>query len=116
VDLPVVFGSVITETGDPHDLDVAIRLGSRTQRHDPLTILDDLYRLTGSERSDLMVLNRAAPLARERALTTGEPMFQGKAGDFANAQIAAIMERLDTDQFRAMDLELMADPPTRPPS
>lgn len=55
-----------------------------------------------------MVLNRAAPLARERALTTGEPLFQRKPGDFANAQIAAIMERLDTDRFRAMELELMS--------
>lgn len=55
-----------------------------------------------------MVLNRAAPLARERAITTGEPLFQRKPGDFANAQIAAIMERLDTDRFRAMELELMS--------
>ena len=113
VDLLVVFGSVLGETSDPRDLDLAIRFGSSNETPEPLTILDDLYRLTGSERIDLMVLNRATPLTRERALTTGEPLFQGKAGDFANAQIAAIMERLDTDRFRAMDLELMADPLTR---
>jgi predicted nucleotidyltransferase len=111
LDLLVVFGSVLDPGGDPRDLDVAVRFGPGGEVgdiHDTLRLLDDLYRLTGSERIDLMVLNRAAPLARERALTTGEPLFQRKPGDFANAQIAAIMERLDTDRFRAMALELMS--------
>lgn len=108
LDLLVVFGSALAADVDPRDLDVAVRLGSGDGAHDTLKILDDLYRLTGSERIDLLVLNRAAPLVRERALTTGEPLFQRKPGDFANAQIAAIMERLDTDRFRAMDLELMS--------
>jgi predicted nucleotidyltransferase len=108
LDLLVVFGSVLTTGTDPRDLDVAVRFGAGNEAPDTLKILDDLYRLTGSERIDLMVLNHAAPLARERALTMGEPLFQRKSGDFANAQIAAIMQRLDTDRFRAMDLELMS--------
>jgi predicted nucleotidyltransferase len=108
LDLLVVFGSVLALGSDPRDLDVAVRFGPGDDVHDTLRLLDDLYLLTGSERIDLMVLNRAAPLARERALTTGEPLFQRKPGDFANAQIAAIMERLDTDRFRAMELELMS--------
>jgi predicted nucleotidyltransferase len=108
LDLLVVFGSVLATGTDPRDLDIAVRFGAGNEAPDTLKILDDLYRLMGSDRIDLMVLNRAAPLARERALTTGEPLFQRKSGDFANAQIAAIMERLDTDRFRAMDLELMS--------
>ena len=108
LDLLVVFGSVLAADVDPRDLDVAVRFGSGEGAHDTLRLLNDLYELTGSERIDLMVLNRAAPLARERVLTTGEPLFQRKPGDFANAQIAAIMERLDTDRFRAMELELMS--------
>lgn len=108
LDLFVVFGSVLDPGSDPRDLDVAVRFGVGGDGHETLRILDDLYRLTGSEQIDLMVLNRAGPLARERALTTGEPLFQRHPGGFANAQIAAIMERLDTDQFRAMELELMS--------
>lgn len=108
LDLLVEFGSVLDPATDPRDLDVAVRFGPGDEAHDTLQILDDLYRLTGSERIDLMILNRAAPLARERALTTGEPLFQRNRGDFASAQIAAIMERLDTDRFRAMELELMS--------
>lgn len=108
LDLLVVFGSVLDPGSDPHDLDVAVRFRPGRDTRDTLKVLDDLYRLTGSERIDLMVLNRGAPLARERALTTGEPLFQLRPGDFANAQIAAIMERLDTDRFRALELELMS--------
>lgn len=108
LDLFVVFGSVLVPDADPADLDVAVRFGPGGKAPAVLHILDDLYRLTGSELVDLMVLNRAAPLARERALTTGEPLFQRRQGDFATAQIAAIMERLDTDRFRAMELELMS--------
>jgi predicted nucleotidyltransferase len=108
LDLLVVFGSVLDPGADPRDLDVAVRFGPGDHAHATLKLIDDLYRLTGSERIDLMVLNRAGPLARERALTTGEPLFQRQPGVFANAQIAAIMQRLDTDRFRAMDLELMS--------
>ena len=61
LDLLVVFGSALAADVDPRDLDVAVRLGSGDGAHDTLKILDDLYRLTGSERIDLLVLNRAAP-------------------------------------------------------
>lgn len=110
VDLVVVFGSVLDPDAEPRDLDIAVRFapGDATHAHDALKLLDGLYRLTGSERIDLMVLNRAAPLARERALTNGEPLFQRHRGDFANEQIAAIMERIDTDRFRALELELLS--------
>jgi len=108
LDLLVVFGSVLVPGGEPRDLDVAVRCAPGGESPDVLSLLDDLYHLTGSERIDLLVLDRAAPLARERAVTAGEPLFQRKPGDFANAQIAAIMERLDTDGFRAMELELMS--------
>lgn len=108
LDLVVVFGSVFDPETDPRDLDIAVQFGHGDGAHDTLGLINDLYELTGSERVDLLVLNRAASLVRERALTTGEPLFQRKPGGFANAQIAAIMERLDTDRFRAMDLELMS--------
>jgi predicted nucleotidyltransferase len=111
LELLVVFGSVLRVQLDedgPGDLDVAVRYARGEPPHRLLSLLDDLYRLTGSEDIDVMVLNHADPLARERALTTGVPLFQLGPGDFANAQIAAIMERLDTDHFRRLQLELMS--------
>jgi len=111
LNLLVVFGSVLRVALDddgPRDLDVAVRYARGKPTHRILSLLDDLYRLTGSEQIDVMVLNKADPLARERALTTGVPLFQLGPGDFANAQIAAIMERLDTDRFRRLQLELLS--------
>jgi len=103
--LMVVFGSALDPQKEPADLDLAVRFS--TSDRDQLALLEDLYRLTGSEDIDLMILNDAAPVARERALVGGRPLHQSVAGEFANAQIAAIMERLDTDHFRRLQLELM---------
>lgn len=47
-------------------------------------------------------------MARERALVGGEPLVEQTAGSFARAQLAAIMERMDTAWLRRLDLELMA--------
>ena len=102
--LIVVFGSVLDMEENPADLDLAVRFTAPGR--DQLALLEDLYRITGSEDIDLMVLNDAAPVARERALVGGRPLHQSPS-EFANAQIAAIMERLDTDGFRRLQLELM---------
>ena len=58
-----------------------------------------------------MVLNRAGPVARERALVGGIPLYEGVSGAFATAQMAAVLERMDTDHLRRLDLELMAQCP-----
>lgn len=107
IDLFVVFGSALDPEAEPKDLDLAVRFGADSRR-DVLRLLSDLAALTGSDRIDLMVLNAAGPVAREQALVFGRPIFQADRNNFANAQIAAIMERLETDRFRQLDLELMA--------
>lgn len=110
IDLFVVFGSALDVDAVPDDLDVAVRFEPSTDGGgDVLKLVNDLYELTGSELFDVMVLNRAGPVAREQALVEGQPLFQLMVGSFANAQIAAIMGRLDTDHLRRLDLELMAE-------
>lgn len=104
--LLVVFGSVLVPGDGARDIDLAARF--ETGAPDVLGVLDQLARRGVSAHVDLMVLNRAGPVARERALVRGRPLFQLRPGEFAVAQIAAIMERLDTDWLRALDLELMA--------
>jgi predicted nucleotidyltransferase len=104
VSLMVLFGSAAREGTSPRDIDLAVRF---TDEGNVLRLLQDLYELTGYEGYDVLVLDRAEPLARERALVTGRPLHQAKPGAFANEQISAIMERLDTDEFRRMELELM---------
>lgn len=92
---------------DPADVDVAVSFGRGTEGR-VVTLLDELYRFTGFEDFDVLDLDRAYPLARERALTGGRLLYQSQPGLFATTQIAALMERLDTDEMRRVELELMA--------
>jgi predicted nucleotidyltransferase len=107
IDLMVVFGSVLEEDSDPADLDLGMRFAQYAER-DLLTLLNDLYRLTRLEAIDLMVLNDAGAVARERAMVLGRLLYQAQPGTFANEQIAAIMERMDTEHLRRLELELMS--------
>ena len=104
--LLVVFGSVLRSGATPRDLDLAVRF---TSAHpDLLGLLDDLGSLAGTSMIDLMNLGSAGPVARERALVDAIPLIEESAGEFANAQIAAIMEHMDTAWLRRLDLDLMS--------
>ncbi|MGH3747382.1 MAG: hypothetical protein ACRDT8_08310 [Micromonosporaceae bacterium] len=103
----VVFGSVLHPSGSsPQDVDLAVRWLSGD--HDTLGFLDQLSEVASTSRLDLMDLASAGPVARERALVGGEPLVEESAGAFAQAQLAAIMERMDTAWLRRLDLELLA--------
>ncbi|MBC7677486.1 MAG: hypothetical protein H7233_00610 [Pseudorhodobacter sp.] len=101
-----VFGSAIRPDGEPHDLDVAV-LFAPTPAADLLALLDDLARLTGSDDLDVMVLDHAGPVARERALVGCVALYESGPGVYARAQIAAVGERMDTAWLRDFDLETM---------
>lgn len=105
--LLLVFGSARRVDADPNDVDVAVRF-EQGASHDVLGLLDQLYRLTGYEEFDVLDLGRAGPLARERALVGAHVLYEARAGRFASEQIAAIMERLDTDGMRRAELALMS--------
>lgn len=101
----MAFGSVLRPTGVPHDV-LAVRWAG--QDIDVLGLLDELVELAGSSQLDLMDLASAGPVARERALVGGVPLVEDSPGSFARAQLAAMMERMDTAWLRRLDLELMA--------
>ncbi|MEJ7705800.1 MAG: hypothetical protein WKF82_00150 [Nocardioidaceae bacterium] len=105
--LLVLFGSANMSDSDPKDVDLAVRF-EREAFHDVLGLLDQLYRLTSYEGFDVLDLGRAGPLARERALVGARVLHEARPGLFAKEQIAAIMERLDTDGMRRAELELMS--------
>ncbi|MEJ7742435.1 MAG: hypothetical protein WKF73_07755 [Nocardioidaceae bacterium] len=107
VQLLVLFGSARSVDSYPDDVDLAVRF-ERDASHDVLGLLDHLYRLTGYEDFDVLDLGRAGPLARERALVGARVLHEANPGRFANEQIAAIMERIDTDEMRRAELALMA--------
>jgi predicted nucleotidyltransferase len=104
--LLVVFGSVLDPSRAPHDLDIAIAF-ERGTTPDLLTLLDELSAVTGVGSIDVLDLAHAGPVARERALVGTLPLYQSQPGVFANAQMAAMTERMETDWLRRLDLELM---------
>lgn len=106
--LLVVFGSALDRPDQAADLDLAVRL-------DPyhaakvLPLLDALSEIAGKGAVDLMVLNTAGPVAREQALVYGEPLFEATPNVHAEAQIAASMERMDTDHLRQAQLQMLRE-------
>lgn len=101
-----VFGSVVRPEATPRDLDIAV--GFEPGRPgDLLALLDDLTVLTGSDDLDVMVLDRAGPVARERGLVGCLALYESEPMAYARAQVAAIGERLDTAWLRALELEAM---------
>lgn len=106
ISLLVLFGSAAAGNPSPRDIDVAARFDP----YDPgavLAFLDELADAAGTDRVDLLVLNTAGPVAREEALVFGTPLFLASPDLLAEAQIAATMERLDTDVLRRQELEML---------
>jgi len=104
--LLVVFGSVLDPSRAPRDLDVAVAFEPGATP-DLLRLIEDLAALTSVESVDLLDLARAGPVARERALVATLPLYESEPGVFANSQMAAMTERMETDWLRRLDLELM---------
>jgi predicted nucleotidyltransferase len=104
--LLVVFGSVLDARREPRDLDVAV-LVEPGKTLEVLGLIEDLVSVTGVESVDLLDLRIAGPVARERALVATLPLYESRAGAFAEAQMAAMTERMETDWLRRLDLELM---------
>ena len=102
-----VFGSTAAGAENPRDLDVAVGFAPGAQV-DVLGLVEDLVALTGTEAVDLLVLDRADPVAKERALVGAIPLYQSEPCAYANAQMAAMLERMETDWLRRLDLEAMA--------
>lgn len=107
IDLMVLFGSAARAESDPADVDVAIAARPGT-RLDLLVLLQDLYELTAYEDFDVLDLDRAGPIAKERALVGARLLHEGSHSAFASRQIAAVLERIDTAEMRRIELELMA--------
>lgn len=101
-----VFGSAIRPDADARDLDVAVGFEPHSSG-DVLALLDELAVLTGSDDVDLLVLGRAGPVARERALVQCVALYESEPTAYATAQVAAMGERMDTEWLRVLDLEAM---------
>lgn len=101
-----VFGSTARGAPGARDLDVAV-LSEPDRPLDLVSLVTDLVELTGVQDIDLAHLNRGGPVLRERALVGCVALFESAPGRYADAQTAAIGERIETDVMRRLDLELL---------
>lgn len=105
LDLLVLFGSASREEATAHDLDLGYLAASRI---DHWQLLSDIYRLVGSELVDLVDLATANVVLRA-AVYEGIPIHERVPGRFAEQQMEALAQHLDTRWLRLLDLELMAE-------
>lgn len=107
--LLVAFGSTVFSRDDrtPRDIDLAFCAGPGGHV-DVLGLLNALIAVLGLEAIDLMDLDRAGVVARYRALQGTAPLFEHRRGLYAERQMAAALEFLDTAWLRRLDLALMA--------
>ncbi|NDL57168.1 hypothetical protein [Phytoactinopolyspora mesophila] len=110
VALLVVHGSVVRNHLDtePRDLDLAF-LGRIGARADVVGLTNELIDAGRYGRIDLMDLDQAGPVARSRALAPDAiVLHEEQSGLFAQEQIRAITEEMETRPLRRLDLKLMA--------
>jgi len=101
-----VFGSAARGEPDARDLDIGVMFESDAHP-DYMAIIGDLMELTDAN-VDFVHLNHAGPVIRERALVGSIPLYESEPYALAWAQVAAVLERIDTRWMRQLDLELMA--------
>ena len=101
-----VFGSAARDDPAARDLDIGVLLELGAQI-DYLALIDDLERITEAN-IDVVHLNPAGPVLRERALVGSVVLDESEPGAWAAASTAAVLERMDTDWLRRLDLDLLA--------
>lgn len=102
-----VFGSAARDDPAARDLDVGVLLEPDASI-DYLPLIRDLERVTEAN-VDVVHLNEAGPVLRERALVGSVVVDESEPGAWATASTAAMLERMDTEWLRRMDLDLLAD-------
>jgi len=102
-----VFGSAARDDPAARDLDVGVLL-EPDAAIDYLPLIDDIERLTDAN-VDVVHLNAAGPVLRERALVGSVVLDESEPGAWASASTAAMLERMDTEWLRRLDLDLLAD-------
>ena len=102
-----VFGSAARDEPAARDLDIGVLLERGTEI-DYIGLIDDLQRITEAN-IDVVHLNPAGPVLRERALVGSVVLDESEPGAWAGAATAAMQDRMDSDWLRRMALDLLAD-------
>lgn len=108
LDLVVVFGSTVKGKARPRDLDIAVSTRRGRARLALLDLYEAFTAICGPCDLDVMVLDRADPVARYEALLGTLPLYEHTPGRFAEVRMAALNQYVETAPMRALSLEMMA--------
>src|SRR5215475_4892615 len=101
-----VFGSTARGESTARDLDIGIMTEPGTN-FDIIRAIYELMLLAHFDDVDVVHLNDGGPVIRERALVGSIPLYESEPYAFARAQSAAMLERMETQWLRRLDLELL---------
>ncbi|HZL06177.1 MAG TPA: nucleotidyltransferase domain-containing protein [Coriobacteriia bacterium] len=107
--LMTAFGSAARGDAAARDLDIAVSY-EPGGGEDHYKVASDLMRLLGTPDIDLVDLDNAGIILRDEALSGAKLLVERSEGLYADMQIAASLERMDTAWLRQLHLELMAKP------
>ena len=103
-----VFGSTGRGEDAPRDLDIGV-ISEYDSDFDIFAVIADFMGLLSLNEVDVAHVNRGGPVIRERALGPDSIwLYESEPGVLANAQMAAMTERMETDPMRWRNLELLA--------
>lgn len=109
IDLLVAFGSAT----DPHraeharDLDLAMLIAPEADTA-VVDVVNAVVDLVHCDRVDALDLSRAGVVAQEQALVGTLPLYEREPGTLAAIRDRAIVQRMDTDWLRRLDVDVMA--------
>lgn len=106
IDLLVAFGSAVRTPEKARDLDLGVLAPQRTGT-DRLLMVSELTAYLHCDAVDVLDLDHAGVLARAEALGDGEPLYEARAGLFAQEQMRALGQRMDTTWLHALQLDLL---------
>jgi hypothetical protein len=102
----MLIGSQARGTPGPlSDIDIAVwhdpQLDSQSRFDLQLDIAGDATRILGTDEIDVMLLNNAPPLMRQRAIREGRRLVERDREERVRLETRAILEFLDTAPLRA---------------
>ncbi|MDO5068149.1 MAG: hypothetical protein Q4D96_12780 [Propionibacteriaceae bacterium] len=106
IELLVLFGSAVSSP-TPGDIDLAVGF-EPAGAGNLLDAVNALSEAFATDALDVMDLDRAGPVARQRALTRGEILHQSSPRAFSERHLWALAEYMETAGLRQLQREVLA--------
>ncbi len=103
VALAYLFGSYAAGTNDPSsDIDLAVLIADQKKQDKVLNLLlfTDIQQALGTERFDLLMLDKASPLMKMEIVRSGRVIYARTEDELNNFEMKTIQEYLDTAYLR----------------